>query len=639
MERSSVEVDPLQASSAAVSVKSPGRLAARWEQSEGLMVAYLSGETRLMLLPRATVEEVTGALEMTSYQLRLLGGVAVPLGAILSVGAENGTLTVVCKDVRRVRFLMSEREASEACKLVRACAFGEPFCLSHAPQFATGEEIWEPGAAYEEWLAAWSALHPDNTPAPWRLSDANVSYASCASYPERLVVPASISDGVVAAAATFRAEGRVPALTWASAEDGASIWRSSQPKVGVQGATNASDEALVRAIATAAGGRGCEIVDCRPKTSANANRLGGHGFESRDRYKECRVSFANVPNMHSMRDSYKQLWALATRAPSRDDSDDPSPRNDLLTTKPSTSDLSWLALVEETKWLAAIRRLLAAAWDVANKVHRHRCRVLVHCSHGWDRTSQVVSLAQIFVDPKTRTLDGFGRLIEKDFVAFGHPFATRSGRNQSKATDQTAPIFLQFLDAVAQLVALFPTRFEFDARLLILLADQLYACRFDTFVCDTVDARAKIRANRPAPCASVWDYVRANKHHLSASLYDDDSSSDPILLPPLSYLLRNVNLWADYHMRYSAPPFVPRDDPDDPLSDPDARLPTMRFAAELWDSHVRAARRDAETWQRRADVSERRADRSRLFNMLTESAPHDDDHLGKERRRRRPDDD
>lgn len=33
--------------------------------------------------------------------------------------------------------------------------------------------------------------------------------------------------------------------------------------------------------------------------------------------------------------------------------------------------------------------------------------VLVHCSDGWDRTSQLVSLAQLLIDPYYRTIDGF----------------------------------------------------------------------------------------------------------------------------------------------------------------------------------------------------------------------------------------
>lgn len=43
----------------------------------------------------------------------------------------------------------------------------------------------------------------------------------------------------------------------------------------------------------------------------------------------------------------------------------------------------------QLRWLSHVRNVLAAAWTVAFKAHTQRAPVLVHCSHGWDRTSQV----------------------------------------------------------------------------------------------------------------------------------------------------------------------------------------------------------------------------------------------------------
>jgi myotubularin-related protein 1/2 len=51
--------------------------------------------------------------------------------------------------------------------------------------------------------------------------------------------------------------------------------------------------------------------------------------------------------------------------------------------------------------------------------------VLVHCSDGWDRTSQLSALGQILLDPYYRTFVGFRSLIEKDFCSFGHMFDKR----------------------------------------------------------------------------------------------------------------------------------------------------------------------------------------------------------------------
>ncbi|KAH8095957.1 phosphatidylinositol-3,5-bisphosphate 3-phosphatase [Aureococcus anophagefferens] len=363
-------------------------------QSSGPRRSYLSGESVMMLLPRclcvaADGIAVVGALEMTTYRLRFLregppGSLAhmpatyfeIALGCVrrlrtLALGDGGWKLTLRCKDVREVAFVLPEAGA-EAAKLLRAVAFRE-------------DRRARRGA-----------------PVPWRLSGANAGRAVCASYPELLVVPAAVGDGQVAAAGKFRAEGRVPALTWGDARDGASVWRASQPKVGVAGATSASDEALVRAIASADGGERrarsrplCEIIDCRPRSSASANKLGGYGTEDRDRYKECRLSFAGVGNIHAVRAAHKALealaldargsrggggedaeapapepgssslsgrvWAAVAKAPDKERDREKRPGDDASHSVfddegfDASRELGWLGLVEESGWLAAVR--------------------------------------------------------------------------------------------------------------------------------------------------------------------------------------------------------------------------------------------------------------------------------------------
>jgi myotubularin-related protein 3/4 len=51
--------------------------------------------------------------------------------------------------------------------------------------------------------------------------------------------------------------------------------------------------------------------------------------------------------------------------------------------------------------------LLRAALTVVSSIEEEGRPVLVHCSDGWDRTSQIVSLAELLLDPYYRTLNGF----------------------------------------------------------------------------------------------------------------------------------------------------------------------------------------------------------------------------------------
>lgn len=69
----------------------------------------------------------------------------------------------------------------------------------------------------------------------------------------------------------------------------------------------------------------------------------------------------------------------------------------------SSSFCSWLMSLDNTKWLHHIAGLMRAALVVVNAVDIEKRPVLVHCSDGWDRTPQIVALAEIMLDPYYRT--------------------------------------------------------------------------------------------------------------------------------------------------------------------------------------------------------------------------------------------
>jgi len=436
---------------------------------------------------------------------------------------------------------------------------------------------------------------------PWTIIHANTkNYGLCSSYPSVLVVPRSIvgSDdgnnfegsgmGILRRCAAFRSENRFPVLTWGSSEHGGSIWRSSQPKVGLQGYRSTEDERYLYAIgeeakranlaadARAEGGVGSgssvgrypkeflrmlcgrnnesdlimegsnsscmlKIMDMRPKSAAMANRTQGYGYENTNYYRGSTINFYGIGNIHAVRDAYQKVHALCLN--------------------PNTSDIQWMQLVENTNWPSMTRLILSASWQTAFHVHCNRLPILLHCSHGWDRTSQVSALAQLMLDPHYRTCEGFSALVEKDFLSFGHPFHTRCGHGEGKNEQggdegQLSPIFLQFLDCVFQLVNQFPNFFEFNARYLLLLSENIYSCRFGTLLCDSEREREVVAGIRQRTYC-MWEYLDSLPD-LVNPLFNKAANDDAgVLMMPLSMLLRNVTLWTDRLCMYGAKATTP----------------------------------------------------------------------------------
>lgn len=69
----------------------------------------------------------------------------------------------------------------------------------------------------------------------WRVSRLNEGFREIETYPELVVVPSSISDAVLQDAIGFRSIGRIPVLCWLNKANGATLTRSSQPKVRLSG--------------------------------------------------------------------------------------------------------------------------------------------------------------------------------------------------------------------------------------------------------------------------------------------------------------------------------------------------------------------------------------------------------------------
>uniref|UniRef100_A0A0K0DJ93 Phosphatidylinositol-3-phosphatase n=1 Tax=Angiostrongylus cantonensis TaxID=6313 RepID=A0A0K0DJ93_ANGCA len=264
------------------------------------------------------------------------------------------------------------------------------------------------------------------------------------TYPEYMVIPKQITQKDLVDGKDFRFLQRWPAVVWKCRETRAVLLRSSQPRLSIFGWRNNADEKFFELVLVL--GKDMLIMDARSYAAAWANRAKGGGFEHPEYYQRTRVDWLALPNIHNVRYSFHQLRAL-------------------LCSNQNRTGESYLSALESTGWLNYIKDLMNAARKCVDTLFDGQS-VLVHCSDGWDRTTQIVSLAKLMGDEYYRTIQGFEGLIRLEWVAFGHKFADRNGIAGTNNNEQS-PIFLQFLDAVHQMQHQLPTAFEFNRQYLV----------------------------------------------------------------------------------------------------------------------------------------------------------------------------
>ncbi|XP_007949157.1 myotubularin-related protein 11 [Orycteropus afer afer] len=154
----------------------------------------------------------------------------------------------------------------------------------------------------------------------------------------------------------------------------------------------------------------------------------------------------------------------------------------------SVAEDKWLSALEGTRWLDYVRSCLRKASDISVLV-TSRVRSVVLQEHGdRDLNGLLSSLVQLLLAPEARTLLGFQSLVQREWVAAGHPFLTRlwgTGANEE------APVFLLFIDCVWQLLQQFPAEFEFSEFFLLALHDSVRVPDTLTFLRDSPWERGK----------------------------------------------------------------------------------------------------------------------------------------------------
>eukprot|EP00040_Diaphanoeca_grandis_P035787 m.225832 g.225832 ORF g.225832 m.225832 type:complete len:854 (-) comp33470_c6_seq1:116-2677(-) len=451
------------------------------------------------------------------------------IGGQTSRGENAYGLEMHCKDFRKFRFAHpQENHSRRSCfEKLQLLAFPlsnglELFTFTHSAAAVAAEE--------KEKFSGWNLYDfeaemkrqgvPNDA---WRITQANKNYEISDTYPSLIAVPKNLTDSQVVKAAAFRSKGRLPALCWYSRENQATITRCSQPRVGITGKRCIEDETCVEEIMKSNPTQAkVQILDSRPRLNAVANQAKGLGTELAKSYPFTTLTYMNIGNIHVMRDSLKKLKDLCEA--------------------PETVKY-WHTQVEASGWLRHVQAVLVAAVRTVNYV-QNGTSVLVHCSDGWDRTPQMTALAMLLLDPYYRTVVGFEVLIEKEWLSFGHKFDQRIGHgNQNAGDEQRSPIFVQFLDCVWQIMEQFPCAFEFNSHFLVTILDEMYSCRFGTFLYNSESKRAQEQLQ--VRTVSLWSYLDTKMPLFQNSLFD---SSDGEVLNYVG-AIKCVTLWSDYYLR------------------------------------------------------------------------------------------
>uniref|UniRef100_A0A8I3WQG8 Myotubularin related protein 6 n=1 Tax=Callithrix jacchus TaxID=9483 RepID=A0A8I3WQG8_CALJA len=391
----------------------------------------------------------------------------------LALTTSGCPLVIQCKNFRIVHFIVPrERDCHDIynslLQLSKQAKYEDLYAFSYNPKQNDSERLqgWQLIDLAEEY----KRMGVPNS--HWELSDANQEYKICETYPRELYVPWTAKKTVIVGSSKFRSKGRFPVLSYYHQDKKAAICRCSQPLSGFS-ARCMEDERLLEAISKA-NPVNCYmyVVDTRPKLNAMANRAAGKGYENEDNYSSIRFQFVGIENIHVMRSSLQKLLEVnGTKGLSVND---------------------FYSGLESSGWLRHIKAVMDAAIFLARAIMVENASVLVHCSDGWDRTSQVCSLGSLLLDSYYRTIRGFMVLIEKDWISFGHKFSERCGHLDGDPKE-VSPVFTQFLECVWHLTEQFPQAFEFNEAFLLQIHEHIHSCQFGNFLGNCQKEREELK--------------------------------------------------------------------------------------------------------------------------------------------------
>ncbi|KAG8041949.1 hypothetical protein G9C98_007253 [Cotesia typhae] len=181
--------------------------------------------------------------------------------------------------------------------------------------------------------------------------------------------------------------------------------------------------------------------------------------------------------------------------------------------------------------------------------------VILQENAGRDLCCVISSLVQLILDPYFRTITGFQTLLQKEWVAAGHPFCDRLG-HIIKPNGEKSPIFLIYLDCVWQLCQQYPSKFEFTETYLTSLWDTAHVSIFDTFIfnCERDRTNAATDINSSLVLRSVWDWREQFTDQdilLFYSPFFNSADEEKYLKPQFS--VSCLELWTQCYFRWIPP--------------------------------------------------------------------------------------
>ncbi|XP_019411714.1 PREDICTED: myotubularin-related protein 11 isoform X1 [Crocodylus porosus] len=321
--------------------------------------------------------------------------------------------------------------------------------LENAQRSPEEEEDPAPTLLFES-LQDWEQELRRLGPAGWRVSVANERFDMATSLPRYLWVPSQLLDNELKRAFAHFNQRRIPRLCWrhpggSDLLRAASFHAASDPEK--------EDTRAVEALLLAGHAR-CVVVD----------------------------TVADLPSPTEIQLAHVRLRTLCLP-------------------DPAVADEKWLSALEGTRWLDHVRACVRKASDVAVLLAERRCSVVLQESDDRDLNCLVASLVQLLADPHARTQLGFQNLVQREWVAAGHPFAQRL--NLCRDGDRgEAPVFQLFLDCTWQLLRQFPAAFAFAEAYLLALHDSSYVPFFSTFL-----------------FSCQWERSRRGQHRAFGQLY------------------------------------------------------------------------------------------------------------------------